>query len=344
MSNSMLYQDNAQPAVSGYQQSTDPEQLFPTQQSASSSGAPQQIGGHQAPNQVIWSTEHTARRRLFFSIRGSLCELESRAAHWECTNEWAIQYRPHGSKRLAKRIGNADKALIQAVFINWIDNTFDKPIMLCSEQLKGNCYSNKPGLRGLITCPARKKLHFPKGKRVYYADDTFNDPVMRQHGDLTEADLECPLNEGFAQDGTKYKYFAVPRNHPIGWLILRNSQKGRGTAAAYTVGRNRPGQSYHVPIDEEGCLRVSPDFFQSAYQAYKKKVLNVIKFNKMRGLDLKIACPDGSFSDNSYLEDLCDDDDAELAAVKSSCRSVTGQIEVVYRLAGHGLVGSAGSK
>lgn len=352
----MLYhQADAKPSVSGYQQNASYDSLFPMRErgnmmesgvgaSSSNEVAPQQISGHQQVDNVIWKTEHTARRRLFFSIHGSLCDLEARDCHWVCTNEWAIQYRPHGSKRYAKRIGNVDKALIQAVFVRWIDNTLDKPIMLCSDELKGNCYSNKQGLRGLLTCPARKKLHFGrKGMRVYYADDTFNDPVMRQHGDLTEEDLECPLNRGFAPDGSEYKYFAVPRNHPIGWLIMRNSQKGRGTAAGYTVGRNTPKQSFHVPIDEEGCMRVSPEFFQMAYKAYKEKVINMVKFNKMRGLDLSIACPDGSFADNQYLEDFCDDNDAELAAVKSSCRNVTGEIEVVFRLAGHGLVGSAGA-
>lgn len=331
MNNSMFHQQAA-PATSGYEAASSTE--------SAQIGAPQseQCGDSQA-NQMIWSTENTARRRVFFSIRGNLCDLEAGNNMWKFTNEWAIAYRKHEDQRGAPRVGNVDRALIQAVFVNWVSNTFDKPVAVCSKELKGNCYSNKKNMRAIITCPARKCLHFPKGKRVYFADSTFNDPMMRQHGDLTKKDLKCKMNYGYDQSGQMYPYYVVPRNHPIGWLITRNSRDVTGDPMSYTVGRNTATVRHTVPLDDENCFRVAPEFWTQAYESYKKKVLDVVNFNKMRGLDLFLACPDGSFTSDDYIEDMCGDT-ADLDALKKSCRSVTGEIEIVYRLAGHGLVGS----
>lgn len=344
MSNSLVYEN---PNVQGYVGSSSATSSSP----AKDAFAQENVGCNpaaaptpeQARSHVIWSTETTARRRFFFSIGGSLFDLANGQCRWMLTNEHAAQYRPHGSKRCSERKGDVDKALIQAVYIRWMDNGFDKPVMLCSDELRGNCYSNERGIRGLQPCPARKALKFgKKGYRVYYADSTFNNPIMRQHGDLKESDLACPLNESPRGDGTYYKYYSVHRNHPMGWVLINNSNIVRGAAAKYTVGRNAPNQRPNdVPVDEDGNLRVPPDFFAAAYEAYKTNVLNVIRFNKMRGLDLYLASPDGNAASDCYLEDLCGDP-AELDAVKGSCRYVTGEIEVVYRLAGHGLVGAGG--
>lgn len=299
---------------------------------------PADIGRKMMDPHSIHQNEHTAVRRIVVTLKFSAAQAHSspQAACTVVDNPHAIKYRPGDSDYGAERIGDTSHALLFDVRLLQMRNQHNFDVIVGSKTLAGgNLYCAGGQQRGfaLVMGGGNTVSYGRKGKRIYFPTRNLYSSVVHQYGELSHKHLEAQSVQNTNEAGETIVYRVVPIGTALALCIESNSAKH-----GFTIGAGGGCDVIRMPT---GHLWTPDNIYQKARNALEKKVIQRQPYVNLGKLDFYCFRPNSPWLNKDGLSLLAGSNVALCERELKSTGTVTLELELKYRLRGHGRIGSA---
>jgi len=268
---------------------------------------------------------YIATRRYTMKIDGSPVAFASRQKLPVCPlgSTHGIQYRSDTIRGSTRR-GNVKKGIVLSAKILHLTNDFCFPILVCCDQLRSNLYTNDPKQRGIVYIPAGKTV---RNLDFYHPDTRIYSPIMQTYGDLKKSHLDA---DQLTLNGGKL-YHAVEIGSPVANVIWRNSKNQDQNNGTYEIG---PTNQFAVIENTATNKLFTPKaIFEKAVGALHNKVIKQMPYINMSGITFYIARANCGWLETGALAKFSSQ---IVTKVLRTSGGVYGEVQLKYRLAGHG--------
>lgn len=284
---------------------------------------------------TIHAKEHTATRRHLVVISFSPMEAEATpsATTVVCGDDYAHMYRPGDSQHGDTRIGNPERALVFSARVMWVKNEFTFPVTVGSKALAyGNVYVTGESKRGLVSVPGTTCLQYgAEGLRVYYPTRNLYSKTVHAHGDLQSQHLDVPSVPDVDKHGNATRFYMVKIGSALAECLEKN-QENKG----FTIG---PTNEFDIVRLPTGQLYTPEHLYAKARDALQKKVIQRLPYVDLRALDFYCFRP-GGWNSTRYMSLMAGSNTHLCNRERESTGTVSMEIQLTYRLVGHGKIGT----
>ena len=276
-------------------------------------------------NSSINSTDHMCRRRYYFSINASLAALNAAPSkgQFKLTNEYGMKYRPNNSQQGGDRKGDPNHAVIFSAKLLWAKNDLNTDVMVGSNIMKGNCYSNVTKQRGFIVIPANNMINYGKGLSIHFPHRDVFGKIMATYADLTEDAIKA--NGPYKDERTGVPHWMVKTGTPIAEILHINQNN---EDSPYNL------QNMLMPND---YYWVNEHYYNGARDTLRNDVLKKLPWKPMKNMEINIS----RAGSENWINAESSDVDIRAKAYQQSLNTpgtISGIIEIAYRLHGHGMM------